>query len=65
MPMPRITHLPPGRRSDSICVVWNFPSATPPFHAFIGISQRLKDPFRRPFYRDFLNNRAAYTCRIH
>jgi hypothetical protein len=40
------------------------PFGTPPFHAFIGISQRLKDPFRRPFYRDFLNNRAAYTCRM-
>ena len=26
-PVPRIAHLPPGRRSDSISVVWNRPSA--------------------------------------
>src|SRR6516162_5732261 len=27
MPVPRISQAPPGRRSDSMCVAWNLPSA--------------------------------------
>ena len=37
----------------------------PPFQAFVGTSPRLKNPVRRSLYRDFLNNRVAYICRIH
>ena len=37
----------------------------PPFHSLIGIGQGLKDPFRRGFYGDFLNDGVAWAGEIH
>ena len=53
MPMPRIIHLPPWRRSDSMCVVLELHFSTPPFHEFVGISQRLKELAPRPMAAKF------------